>query len=284
MSAISLRFKDGPRAPLAMPPDCGPKTVNASLSSWAGHLVQRSDSFNIACTPDLGVFAPSFEAGTMNPTGGAFSPFAVRISRPDRQGYMSGLTIEMPPGLIGKLKDVPQCPDAQAAAGTCGIESRVGTATVGAGPGTNPFYIDGSVSLTGPYKGAPFGLSTAVRVIAGPFDLGMVVVRQAIFVDPIDAHITVVSDPLPTIVKGVPVRLRSIAVDVNRPGFTINPTSCGPKQIKATMVSTTGAIHQVTQPFQVGDCQALPLRPQAGAEPDRAQAALTAGIPACARC
>jgi hypothetical protein len=186
----------------------------------------------------------------------------VRINRADRQQYMRGLTIEMPPGLIGKLKDVPQCADAQAAAGTCGIESRVGTATVGAGPGTNPFYLTGSVSLTGPYKGAPFGLSTAVRVLAGPFDLGMVVVRQAIFVDPIDAHITVVSDPLPIIVKGVPVRLRSIAVDVNRPGFTLNPTSCGPKQIKATITSSLGAVHHTTQHFQVGDCQALPFKPR----------------------
>jgi hypothetical protein len=262
VSAISLRFKDGPRAPLAMPPTCGTKTVDASLSSWAGHLVKRSDSFTVACTSGLGAFAPSFQAGTLNPTGGAFSPFAVRINRADRQQYMRGLTIEMPPGLIGKLKDVPQCADAQAAAGTCGIESRVGTATVGAGPGTNPFYLTGSVSLTGPYKGAPFGLSTAVRVLAGPFDLGMVVVRQAIFVDPIDAHITVVSDPLPIIVKGVPVRLRSIAVDVNRPGFTLNPTSCGPKQIKATITSSLGAVHHTTQHFQVGDCQALPFKPR----------------------
>ncbi len=262
VSAISLHFKDGPRAPLAMPPDCGTKTVEASISSWAGHLVRRSDSFNIVCTPDMGLFAPSFQAGSMNPVGGAFSPFAVRINRADRQQYMSGLTIEMPPGLIGKLKDVQQCADAQANAGTCGIESRVGTATVGAGPGSDPFFLEGSVSLTGPYKGAPFGLSTAVRAVAGPFDLGMVVVRQAIHVDPVDAHITVVSDPLPVIVKGVPVRLRSINVDVNRPGFTLNPTSCGPKQIKATMVSTTGAIHQATQHFQVGDCQALRLRPR----------------------
>jgi hypothetical protein len=262
VSSISLHFKDGPRAPLAMPPDCGTKTIDATMSSWAGHLVRRTDSFNIACTPGLGGFAPSFQAGTVNAIGGAFSPFAVRINRPDRQQYMSGLTIEMPPGLIGRLKDIPLCPDAQANAGTCGIESRIGTATVGAGPGPNPFFIDGSVSLTGPYKGGPFGLSTAVRVIAGPFDLGMVVVRQAIHVDPVDAHITVVSDPLPTIVKGVPVRLRSINVDINRPGFTINPTSCAPKQIKATMVSTTGAIHQATQHFQVGDCQALRLRPR----------------------
>jgi hypothetical protein len=262
VSDLSLAFKDGPRAPLAMPPDCGTKTVDASLSSWAGHVVRRTDSFNVVCTADLGLFAPSFQAGTTNPIGGAFSPFAVRINRADRQQYMSGLTIEMPPGLIGKLKDVPQCPDAQANSGTCGIESRVGTATVGAGPGSNPFFLEGSVSLTGPYKGAPFGLSTAVRAVAGPFDLGMVVVRQAIHVDPVDAHITVVSDPLPTIVKGVPVRLRSINVDVNRPGFTLNPTSCGPKQIKATMVSTSGAIHQATQHFQVGDCQALRLRPK----------------------
>ena len=262
VSTLSLSFKDGPRAPLAMPPECGPKTIDASFSSWAGHVVQRTDSFNVECTPDMGLFAPSFQAGTMHPIGGAFSPFAVRINRPDRQQYMSGLTIEMPPGLIGKLKDIPLCPDEQANAGTCGIESRIGTATVGAGPGSNPFFIDGSVSLTGPYKGGPFGLSTAVRVIAGPFDLGMVVVRQAIHVDPVDAHITVVSDPLPVIVKGVPVRLRSINVDVNRPGFTINPTSCGPKQIKATMVSTSGAIHQATQHFQVGDCQALRLRPR----------------------
>jgi len=262
VSSISLHFKDGPRAPLAMPPDCGTKTIDATFSSWAGHLVRRTDSFNITCPPDMGLFAPSFQAGTVDPTGGAFSPFAVRINRPDRQQYMSGLTIEMPPGLIGKLKDIPLCPDDRANAGTCGIESRIGTATAGAGPGSNPFFIDGSVSLTGPYKGGPFGLSAAVRVIAGPFDLGMVVVRQAIHVDPVDAHITVVSDPLPTIVKGVPVRLRSINVDVNRPGFTLNPTSCGPKQIKATMVSTTGAIHQATQHFQVGDCQALPLRPR----------------------
>jgi hypothetical protein len=262
VSTISLHFKHGPRAPLAMPPDCGTKTVDATMTSWAGHLVRRMDSFNVQCTPDLGGFAPAFQAGTVNPVGGAFSPFVVRINRADRQQYMSGLTVEMPPGLIGKLKDVPLCPDAQANAGTCGIESRIGTATVGAGPGSNPFFIDGSVSLTGPYKGAPFGLSTAVRVIAGPFDLGMVVVRQAIHVDPVDAHITVVSDPLPVIVKGVPVRLRSINVDVKRPGFTLNPTSCGPKQIKATMISTTGAIHQATQHFQVGDCQALPLRPR----------------------
>jgi hypothetical protein len=262
VSSISLHFKDGPRAPLAMPPDCGTKTIEASISSWAGHLVRRTDSFNIVCTPDMGLFAPSFQAGSMNPVGGAFSPFAVRINRADRQQYMSGLTIEMPPGLIGKLRGVAQCPDAQANAGTCGIESRVGTATVGAGPGSNPFFLEGSVSLTGPYKGAPFGLSTAVRAVAGPFDLGMVVVRQAIHVDPVDAHITVISDPLPVMVKGVPVRLRSINVDVNRPGFTLNPTSCGPKQIKATMVSTAGAIHQATQHFQVGDCQALRLRPR----------------------
>lgn len=262
VSDLSLHFKNGPRAPLAMPPDCGVKTVDAQLTSWGGQVAQRSDAFTVACTPDLGGFAPSFSAGSVTPSGGTFSPFALTVERPDRQQYLRGLAVELPPGLLGKLKGIQQCAGPQADAGTCAVESRVGTATVGAGAGSNPFFLKGSASLTGPYKGAPFGLSVAVPAVAGPFNLGMVVVRQALFVDPIDAHVTVVSDPLPTIVKGVPVRLRSVHVDVDRPGFTLNPTSCAPKTIKATLASAGGTTREATQHFQVGDCQALPLRPR----------------------
>lgn len=261
-SELSLHFKDGPRAPLAMPPDCGTKTVDAEMSSWGGQVVHRSDSFTVECTPGLGGFAPAFSAGTASARAGAASPLMVRIARPDRQQVLSGVTVELPPGLLGKLKGIPLCPDQPANAGTCGVESRVGTATVGAGPGSNPFFLQGSVSLTGPYKGAPFGLAVAVRAIAGPFDLGMVVVRQAIFVDPNDAHITVVSDPLPTIVKGVPLRLRSVNVDIDRPGFTLNPTSCAPMQIRATLASDLGAVHQAAQQFQASDCRARGFDPK----------------------
>ena len=133
--------------------------------------------------------------------------------------------------MVAKLKGVPLCSDVAANAGSCPVESRIGTATVGAGPGSNPFYVKGPVALTGPYKGAPYGLAIAVRAKAGPFDLGTVVVRQAIYVDPVDARLTVISDPVPVVLKGVPVRLRSVHVDVDRPGFTINPTSCAPMVI-----------------------------------------------------
>ncbi len=259
--SIRLRFKSGASAPLATPLACGQHTVEANLTSWSGQTAALTDSVQVDCPSPSG-FAPELVAGMLNPRGGAFSPFTLRIERPDGQGYMDGLVLTMPPGLVARLRDVPLCADARAAAGTCPIETRVGSATVGAGPGARPFFLTGSVSLTGPYRGAPYGLSTSVRVLAGPFDLGTVVVRQAIYVDPTDAHITVASDPLPTIVGGVPIRLRSLNVSVDRPGFTLNPTSCSAKRITAALHSTGGALAQVSQRFQVGGCSSLKLTPR----------------------
>ena len=164
--------------------------------------------------------------------------------------------------MLAKLRGVPLCGQAQADAGACAIESRVGTATVGAGPGSNPYYINGPVALTGPYKGAPYGLSVAVRAVAGPFDLGTVVVRAAIYVDPSDGHLTVVSDPLPIVVKGVPVRLRTVNVKVDRPGFTITPTSCAEKQIVATFTSTQGAISRSSARYVAASCSRLDFTPK----------------------
>jgi hypothetical protein len=261
-TSFTLRFKGGPTAPLMNPADCGTYQVTTALTPWSGGPVATpSTPFDIAC-PGVSGFAPAFNAGTTNPTGGAFSPFAVRIDRRDGQEFINGVSLDLPKGLLAKLKGVPLCPETQAAAGTCGIESRVGTATVGAGPGSQPYYLQGTVALTEGYKGAPYGLSVAVPAVAGPYNLGMVVVRQAIHIDPIDAHITVLSDPLPTILQGIPLRLRSINVDIDRPGFTLNPTSCAPKAIRGMLTSTAGSTSQVSQRFQVGDCQALPLKPR----------------------
>jgi hypothetical protein len=168
----------------------------------------------------------------------------------------------MPAGLIAKLRGVPRCPEAAAAVGTCSEGSRVGTVTVGAGPGSHPFFIEGGVYLTGPYKKAPFGLVAVVEAKAGPFDLGQVVVRQQLIVDPIDAHVDVVSDPLPVILKGVPVRLRSLNVDVNRERFVLNPTSCKTKTILAAFSSPNGSVFNADVPFGVSNCAALPLKPR----------------------
>ena len=260
---ITVDIKDGQRSPLANPSTCGTKKTEVDLSSWAGHQVSLSDSYTITC-PGASGFSPTFQAGAVSPTGGTFSPFVAMIDRAEGDQYLSGIRMDMPKGLLAKLKGVELCPDIVAgdgAPGVCPAGSRIGTATVGAGSGA-PFYLDGPMYLTGPYKGAPYGLSVQVHAKAGPFDLGMVKVRQALHVDRSTAEVEVVSDPLPQIVKGVPVRLRSADVNVDRPGFTVNPTSCAQKQVAATFTSIQGATSRTSHRFQVGDCQALPFKPR----------------------
>jgi hypothetical protein len=261
VTKISLRIKGGPRAPLATPPTCGVKTVTSELTAWSGASATPSDSFTVDCPGQQG-FSPSFEAGSTVAVGGAFSPFLARIGRPDGQQFLSGVQVDTPKGLVAKLRGVPLCGSVAAANGGCPEGSRIGTATVGAGAGSNPFYLSGPVYLTTGYKGAPYGLSTQVPVKAGPFDLGTVVVRQAIHIDPETAELSVVSDPLPQIVGGVPARLRSVEVDVDRAGFTVNPTSCAEKRIDATLTSIGGAVHRTSSRFQVGDCQSLGFEPR----------------------
>lgn len=263
-SNMKLRFKGGDRAPLATPPSCGTHTTDTTLTSWSGHTVELRDSFTIDC-PGQGGFAPRFRGGTLAPTGGAFSPLVVRIDRDDRERFLAGVSVDLPKGMVAKLRGVELCPNSLAADGTpgsCQAGSRIGTATVAAGAGPSPFVLGGAVYLTGPYKGAPYGLSTQVRAKAGPFDLGMVKVRQALHVDPVTAEVSAVSDPMPQIVKGVPVRLRSANVDADRPRFTINPTSCAEKRVAATFTSSDAAVRHAASPFQASDCRALGFKPR----------------------
>jgi hypothetical protein len=266
VSEVKLDFPDGPRASLTVPAQCGSHSIGWSMDGWSGASKSGSDQFASECPAGVDPsaplpFAPSFTGGTVDPTGGEHSPFVLRIERGDRQQELSDLRIEMPNGLVAKLAGVPLCPDAQAAAGTCGQASRVGTATSGAGPGPNPFYVSGPVYLTGPYRGAPYGLSVAVPAKAGPFDLGTVVVRTALHVDPTDAHVTAVSDPLPRILKGVPLQIRDVRVSIDRPGFTLNPSSCREQQFAGTISSTQGASSDLTERFQASGCARLPFKP-----------------------
>lgn len=272
-SRFNLRFKGGDKGQLVNPPTCGTHTAQTQLSSWtaanpdaptAAEIATPSDTFTIAC-PSAGGFTPTMTAGTLVPTGGAFSPFMLQINRPDRQEIMNGLSVEMPQGVLAKLRGVGLCPDELAgneAAGPCPADSRIGTAIAAAGAGPQPYALSGDVYLTGPYKGAPYGLSVQIRAVAGPLDLGTVKVRQAIFVDPVDASLSVVSDPIPTIREGIPFRLRTVGVNVNRSGFTVNPTSCSRREIKATVFSQQGSAVPLTTSFQVGDCETLKLSPK----------------------
>jgi hypothetical protein len=250
VSKISLVLKSGARAPLATPAICGTKTIEADLSSWGGQSTHSTSAFTVDCTPGLGGFAPSFTAGTSRPIGGAFSPFALQISKPDGNAAVNGLSMVMPAGLLAKLKG--------------NLGTQVGSVKAFAGPGSNPFMLPGQVFLEGRYGDAPFSLRVVVPAKAGPFDLGVVTVRQKIYVDPITAQVTVVSDPVPTIVKGVPVRLQRLEVNVDKPDFMINPTSCAAKTISGTLSALGGQTAAVSNRFHVSACKELELKPELG--------------------
>jgi hypothetical protein len=245
---LSLDLFGGPGAALVNPQVCGTATTSATLTSWSGKTATVSDDATFDCVPGLGTFAPAFAAGTLNPVAGATSPFTMQVDKPDVQSDLNGVTLSLPKGLLGKLKN--------------NIGTQIGTAKVASGAGPNPFWLSGPVVLEGPYDDAPFSLRVTIPAIAGPFNLGDVVVRQKIYVDPVDAHVTVVSDPLPTIVKGVPVRLQKLVVDIDKPDFMTNPTSCAPTAIGGTLGAATGQSEAVSSRFQVGDCASLPLKPK----------------------
>lgn len=264
-SELNLSLFGGPFAALANPETCGTFTTTSDIAPYGSPTTPDatpSSSFDIAgCT---GAFAPTFTAGTTNPSAGAFSPFSLTFSRSDADRELSSITATLPPGLFAKIAGVPLCSNAAASAGTCGAGSRVGTATVGSGAGAHPLFLSGPVYLTGPYNGGAYGLATVIPAIAGPYNLGTVVVRQSLRIDPNDAHVTAVSDPFPTILDGVPLRIKTINLALDRPNFIVNPTSCSASKIGATITSVGGAVAPVSSRFQVGGCRGLPFAPSLG--------------------
>ncbi|HEY7960969.1 MAG TPA: hypothetical protein VID29_03515, partial [Solirubrobacteraceae bacterium] len=263
-SDLRLHFFGGQRGVLATPQACGTYAIGSMLSPWSapdsGPAASPSDSFQVT-SGCVGAFTPGFDAGTVATQAGGFTGFTTTISRGDQDQNLGSVSITTPPGLLGILKSVAQCPEAQASAGSCGQGSLIGHTTVAAGVGAHPFYLGGQMFLTGPYKGAPFGLSIVVPAIAGPFNLGNVVVRARILVDPTTAQLTIVSDALPTILRGIPLALRTVNVTVDRPGFIFNPTSCEPMSVTGTISSTQGAQAQVSSRFQAANCATLPFHP-----------------------
>lgn len=258
-SLLHLVFNGGPRAPLTNPPTCGTYTTNTELTAWSGKVVTSTSSFTINQGANGGPcaaqgFSPGFSAGTTNPAGGKVSPFTLTFSRGDGDQALKDISVSLPPGLLGYISSATLCPDAAANAGTCVDVSKIGSATTAAGPGSNPFYLPGRVYITGPYRGAPFGLSIVVPAIAGPFNLGTVVVRAAIYVDKHTAALRIASDPLPSILQGIPLQIRSVNINVDRPNFMFNPTSCNPMNISATIGSYGGLGAYSRNRFQVGGC------------------------------
>jgi len=284
---FKLDFFAGARASLRTPALCGTKTVTTSLTPYSapqsGPPATPSDSFSIESAPTGGTcpttpaaqpHAPSFEAGTANPFASAYSPFVLRLTREDGSQEIKGLNVALPPGLSGKLAGVAQCADASLAAAmqrpgrleqaspSCPVGSRVGTVSVGAGAGPSPYYVQGAAYLAGPYKGAPLSLAIVTPAVAGPFDLGTVVVRTALQVDPESARISAVSDPIPTILEGIPLDVRSIALRLDRDRFTLNPTSCEAMSVGGDAISVLGQVAPLRNRFQVGGCRSLGFNPK----------------------
>lgn len=266
---LTLHFKGGAQAPLANPLACGPVQPSAAITPYGGEppataaaqgFVVDANGSGGKCGSPL-PFALTQSFPPQSPANaGAFDPATFSLSRSDGQQYLSKLTTTLPAGLLGAIPSVALCGEPQANAGTCPATSKIGSVTVAAGAGSEPYSFTGTAYLTGPYGGAPYGLSIVVPALAGPYDLGEVVTRAGISVGLYSGRVSVTST-LPTIVGGVPLRLRSLSVAVNRKSFLFNPTSCGPLATESVLAGTLGASQGLSSPFQVGNCAALPFKP-----------------------
>lgn len=297
-SHFRLHFREGVRSPLVSPPHCGSYNASAVLTPWAGGApVTTTSAFSIISGPNTGPcppgdtpsFRPGLRAGTINNAAGAYSPFYLRLSRNDGEQEFTRFSIKLPPGVTGKLAGIPFCPDAAIAAAkartgphggqeeiddpSCPAASEVGSTLVGAGVGPSLAYAPGKVYLAGPYRGSALSIAAITAAKVGPFDLGTVVIREALEINPETAEVfidAVGSDPIPHIIKGVPVHARDIRVYVDRPNFVLNPTSCERTSTASTVLGSgldfgsaaDDAPFTVTSPFQAADCVSLGFKPR----------------------
>ncbi len=279
---LKLSLEGGSRGALVTPAACGTYSTSTDFTPWATPYVLDAfseNTFSVQSGPEGAScgggqpFAPTMVAGMTSNQAGGFGSFSVTLSRPDRDQQLGGVAVQTPPGLLGLLKTVEQCGEPQASVGECGPGSLIGHTTVALGSGPDPLWVQGGqVFLTGPYKGALFGLSIMVPAVAGPFTLlgnagpGKEVVRAAIEIDPHTAQITVVSDQLPGILDGVPLQFKAVNVTIDRQGFMFNPTNCSQLHVSGTISGdmpdgSAGASVAVSSPFAAAGCAGLPFKP-----------------------
>jgi hypothetical protein len=285
-SGFSLDFKSGPHAPLRTPSTCGDYTTDSQMTPWSapgsGPPATPSDTWTIAQGPNGACAgssselpnAPSFDAGSLSPIAGRHAPFVLHLRRDDGSQNFSAITLNPPPGLVAKLAGTPACPEealkaAESKSGaeekanpSCPVTSEVGNVVAGAGAGPAPYYASAKAYLSGPYKGAPLSFAVITPVTAGPFDLGTIVTRIAIYVNSKTAEITAVADPIPAILEGIPLDVRSIDVSLDKPNFALNGTSCDPMAVGGLLTSTLGQIASLSSRFQLAECTRLPFKPK----------------------
>jgi hypothetical protein len=263
-SSATLELNPGPRAPLANPLTCAPTTVESQFVAYSGEEVSKvfnpTSPFAAAGCPAVIPFTLTQSTSETSNTAGAFTGFTFNLARADGQQYLSRVSTVLPPGLVGEIPSVTLCSEAQVQSNSCTSASQIGTATAEVGAGNEPYPFSGPVFLTGPYGGAPYGLYIPVPAVAGPFNLGIVPTRVAIGVDPHTARV-IASGAVPTIVGGVPLRLKKLTIAVNRANFLLNPTNCGELHTESILASTFSATSPASSPFQVGNCSALAFKP-----------------------
>ncbi len=286
LSEVDVHLREGPRAPLTTPQTCATAQARGTfVSSSAPQLPAASAASSFAVTVGAGGGAcPASEeaepnaaelvAGTTDPLAGAFSPLVLRLSRPDGSRRLGSFSFTLPPGLLARLAGTAECPDgaiaaaqarsarAEEASPSCPASAQVGAVQIAAGPGPTPLRLAGHAYLAGPYEGAPFSLAIITPAAAGPFDLGTVVTRVALHVDESTAQIHAMSDPLPTMLAGVPLDIREVSLDLDRPRFILNPTSCGEAQIAASVTGLGGGVAWSANRFAVAGCGGLAFRPR----------------------
>ena len=261
--------------------------VDSTFRPWDSALPDQSSRQFFSLTSGPGgrpcpggsrPFDPIFQAGVSDKTAAIHSSFAMHLTREDGDQNLTGVTVHAPPGFSATLAGIPYCSQSaidqlnssdytglgELASAACPAASQIGTATAGAGAGSHPVYVGGRVFLAGPYKGAPLSLEVVVPAVSGPYDLGNVAVRAALYVDPVTARVHAVSDPLPQILDGVPLRTRSVLIRLNRPDFVLNPTNCDPFSVDGTITGDEGASVDRSTRFQVANCASLPFGPKLG--------------------
>ena len=282
---FNLHFFGSERGLLATPTRCGTYPVTSTFTPWDNVLPDQSSTqfFTLASGPDgtpcpMGSrpFVPTLLAGVTDGSAAAHTTFSLDLTRPDGDQNLRALNLTAPPGFSATLAGIPYCSDAflaqaaspaysgsqEQASPSCPAASQVGTSVAGAGAGTHPVYLSGKVYLAGPYKGAPLSLAVITPAVSGPYDLGNVVVRAALHVNPETAQVSAISDPLPQILEGIPLRLRSVLIELNRPGFALNPTNCDPFSVAAEIFGDEGAMASLTNNFQVANCASLSFAPK----------------------
>jgi hypothetical protein len=270
---LAVEFWGGPRSLLSNPSSCGIFTADAELSAWgAAGPVERRPSFRLSSGCSGPFFAPGLDAGVTNPLAGASSSFVLRLERGDLDGEFASLSsVDLPPGLTIALKGANYCPDSvlaaagldSASAPACPGSSRIGSVLVGAGPGPSPLYLEpGDVFLAGPYEGAPLSLALSVPARVGPFDLGAVIVRAPLRIDPRSLRVEIGVGRLPRMLAGIPLKIRDLRVAIDRPGFVHNPSRCAQSTITATVSSVEGMTVRPSSPFAVTGCRRLGFAPK----------------------